>query len=153
VFPQANIQMIQVWWAWKPCSGSCTIYPLLMVGIWHLAQHSWNVPEHHSAFTTCMLWLPLVHLPVALADKCEKKTWEWPPVSQCCKMYASAKHLQTVLAHTLLLNCCWCLLSIHSARIHRLNVSWHLLVCGTCTQHLSPPFSYIICIRKHWILC
>jgi hypothetical protein len=26
------------------------------------------VPEHHHAYTTFVLWLPLVHLPVALAD-------------------------------------------------------------------------------------
>jgi hypothetical protein len=35
----------------------------------HLAQRGYNVPEHHLAFTTFVLWLPVVHLPVVLAEE------------------------------------------------------------------------------------
>jgi hypothetical protein len=33
VSPQVNIWRIQIWWAWRPWSGSCSIYPSVMIGV------------------------------------------------------------------------------------------------------------------------
>jgi hypothetical protein len=43
----------------------------------YLAQHGQNVPEHH-ACSTLVLWLPVVHLPVALANHV------WGSLGSCC---------------------------------------------------------------------
>jgi hypothetical protein len=67
VSPQVKILRIQIWrGAWRPCSGSSSTYPSVMTGVTENISHS-TEPRH--ACTTFVLWLPVVHVPVALADQ------------------------------------------------------------------------------------
>jgi hypothetical protein len=40
VSPQVKIQTIQIWRAWKPCSGSSSIYVMVMLGVIENISHS-----------------------------------------------------------------------------------------------------------------
>jgi hypothetical protein len=40
VFRQEKIQRIQIWRAWRPCSGSSSTYPLVMIGVIENILHS-----------------------------------------------------------------------------------------------------------------
>jgi hypothetical protein len=40
VSPQVKIQRIQIWGAWRPCSGSSTTYPSVMIGVIENISHS-----------------------------------------------------------------------------------------------------------------
>jgi hypothetical protein len=85
---------------------------------------------------------------------CKRKSRQWLPVSRCDKTCGPTKQSLTIPAHTLMLNCCWCLGSYLSAITHKVNVSGPMLirtfcfvlVCGTRAQSLSTPFSYTLYI-------
>jgi hypothetical protein len=88
-----------------------------------------------------LLVLLQLQLPVALADH----------VSRCCKTCGPTKQSPTIPAHTLMLNCFWCLQSIPSAVIYCFRTSvdmdfFFVLVCGTLAQNLFEPLSYILYI-------
>jgi hypothetical protein len=49
-------------------------------------------------------------------------------VVACKQMWQNTRAYQTIPAHTLMLNFCWCVHSILSAITHKLNVSGHMLI-------------------------
>jgi hypothetical protein len=96
---------------------------------------------------------------------CKRKSGYWVLVSRCGKTCGHTKQSPTILAHALMLKCCWCLNIILSTITHELNVSGHMLmwtfllvlVCGTRAESLPAPFSYtlyinIICVT-HIAIC
>jgi hypothetical protein len=63
---QVKIQRIQVWRAWRPCSGFSSTYPSVMIGVIlrtsRIARLKCAGATAMHARITFVLWLPVVHL-------------------------------------------------------------------------------------------
>jgi hypothetical protein len=103
VSPRVKIQRSQILRAWRPCRGSFSTYQSAMIGVTENISHSTAKMCRSTihACTTFVLWLPVVHLPVALADHEEEFS-----VEVGCK---PANKSPTNPVPTLTSNCCWCL--------------------------------------------
>jgi hypothetical protein len=74
----------------------------ISISYWeHLAQHRQNVPQHHHTCTTFVLTASGISSS-SFGRSCKRKSWQWLPVSWC----GPTKESATILAHTLMLNCC-----------------------------------------------
>jgi hypothetical protein len=119
VFPQINIQRIQIWRAWRPGSGSSSTYPsatIRVIGTSRTARLKW--PGVPCGCTTFVLWLPVVHLIVTSAVHVSGN------LSSGCLQADEAKHVGLPKSHQH-----W---TGHqkklSAITHKLNVSGHMLI-------------------------
>jgi hypothetical protein len=83
--------------AWRPCSGSSSPYPSAMTGVTESILHS---TEHHHARATFVLWLPVVQLPVAVADHVSRCGKTCGPTKQPPKYPSSHINAELLLRST-----------------------------------------------------
>jgi hypothetical protein len=137
--------------AWRPCSGSSSTF----LSWWMLLRTSRTARPHcagaHHACTTFVLWLPVAHLPVAVAGHVRGNLGNgclWPDT----RTYS----LSTVPVEKLILNMWMCHDSISSVITHKLIVSGpNLLDNFSCLGMLSwcpslfSPFCHSLCRTRH----
>jgi hypothetical protein len=160
--PTGKIQRIPFWRVWRPFSWSPSTYPSVTIGVTENISHS----------TTKMCRNTITRVSRSCSDcqwytssssfgwSCKRKSREWLPVSRCGKTCGSTKQSPTIPAHTLMLNRCWCLLSILSAigmsqiKCFRTHVNMDMCVCVlgyvTRAQSLSATFRYI---HTYMLIC
>jgi hypothetical protein len=113
VSPQTRIQGIPIWrGSWSPCRGSSSTCPSVMIRVTEKISHS----------TAKICRSIIMHVPHSCSTRgtssssfgrsCKRKSLEWLPVRRCGKTCGPTKLSPTILAHTLMLNCCWCPYSV-----------------------------------------
>jgi hypothetical protein len=141
VFPVVKIQRIQICRAWMPYSRSYSTYPFVSI----------RVIENTSYDTAKMYWSTTTHVPRSCFD-CRWYNFRWlwySYVNRCGNRWGAAKQVQTILATTIMLNCCWCLHDIRPAVILKLSISRYvqlriILLCRTSVQNLFSHFNYTL---------
>jgi hypothetical protein len=110
VLSQVKIQIIQIKWAWWPCSGSFCTYPSVTIDAVRTSYTTWmkcaEVPSsmnHVHSLTASGESSSISGKPF------NRKSQYWLPLGWHGKTSRLNKRSSTIHAQTLMLNCCWCL--------------------------------------------